>query len=106
VLSGRRYLCGERITEADWVFFATLVRFDAVYHGHSKCNLRRIVDYPNPWGYLKDLYQWPSIAGTLDLGHIKRYYYGSHEGIGLTGIVPKGPVLSFDESHEPEQLSG
>ena len=106
VLSKRRYLCGERITEADWAFFATLVRFDAVYYGHFKCNLRRILDYPNLWGYLKDLYQQPGVAETVDLGHIKRHYYGSHESINPTRIVPKGPLLNFDEPHERERLSG
>ena len=106
VLSKRRYLCGERITEADWAFFTTLVRFDAVYYGHFKCNLRRILDYPNLWGYLKDLYQQPGVAETVDLGHIKRHYYGSHESINPTRIVPKGPLLNFDEPHEREWLSG
>ena len=106
VLSKRRYLCGERITEADWAFFTTLVRFDAVYYGHFKCNLRRILDYPNLWGYLKDLYQQPGVAETVDLGHIKRHYYGSHESINPTRIVPKGPLLNFDEPHERERLSG
>lgn len=106
VLSKRRYLCGERITEADWAFFTTLVRFDAVYYGHFKCNLRRILDYPNLWGYLKDLYQQPGVAETVDLGHIKRHYYGSLESINPTRIVPKGPLLNFDEPHERERLSG
>ena len=106
VLSKLRYLCGERITEADWAFFATLMRFDAVYYGHFKCNLRRIVDYPNLWSYLKDLYQQPGVAETVDLGHIKRHYYGSHESINPTRIVPKGPLLNFDEPHERERLPG
>lgn len=106
VLSKRRYLCRERITEADWAFFTTLVRFDAVYYGHFKCNLRRILDYPNLWGYLKDLYQQPGVAETVDLGHIKRHYYSSHESINPTRIVPKGPLLNFDEPHERERLSG
>ncbi len=106
VLSKRRYLCGERITEADWAFFATLVRFDAVYYGHLKCNLRRILDYPNLWGYLNDLYQQPGVAETVDLGHIKRHYYGSHKSINPTRIVPKGPLLNFDEPHERERLFG
>ena len=89
VLSKRRYLCGERITEADWAFFTTLVRFDAVYYGHFMCNLRRILDYPTLWGYLIDLYQQPGVAETVDLGHIKRHYYGSHESINPTRIVRK-----------------
>jgi glutathionyl-hydroquinone reductase len=105
VLSKRRYLCGERITEADWAFFAILVCFDADYYGHFKCNLRRIF-YPNLWGYLKDLYQQPGVAETVDLGHIKRHYYGTHESINPTRIVPKGPLLNFDEPHERERLSG
>jgi glutathionyl-hydroquinone reductase len=82
------------------------VRFDAVYYGHFKCNLRRILDYPNLWGYLKDLYQQPGVAETVDLGHIKRHYYGTHESINPTRIVPKGPLLNFDEPHERERLSG
>ncbi len=106
VLSVRRYLCGDRITEADWAFFTTLVRFDPVYHGHFKCNLRRIVDYPNLWGYLKDLYQQPDVAETVNLDHIKRHYYVSHDSINPTGIVPKGPIVNLDESHGRERLSG
>lgn len=106
VLGERRYLCGERITEADWAFFATLVRFDPVYYGHFKCNLRRVVDYPNLWGYLKDFYQQPGVAETVDFGHIKRHYYRSHESINPTRIVPKGPILHLDEPHGRERLSG
>ena len=105
MLGRRRYLCGERITEADWSFFATLVRFDPVYYGHFKCNLRRIADYPNLWGYLKDLYGQPGVAETVDFDHIKRHYYRSHESINPTRIVPKGPILNFDEPHERERLS-
>jgi glutathionyl-hydroquinone reductase len=106
VLSARRYLCGERVTEADWAFFTTLVRFDAVYHGHFKCNVRRIVDYPNLWGYLRDLYQYPGVAGTVDIGHIKEHYYRSHEGINPTRIVPKGPAIDFTTPHGRERLAG
>jgi glutathionyl-hydroquinone reductase len=106
VLGERRYLCGDRITEADWAFFATLVRFDPVYYGHFKCNLRRIVDYPNLWGYLKELYQQPGVAETVDFGHIKRHYYGSHESINPTRIVPKGPILHLDEPHGRERMFG
>jgi len=106
ILASRRYLCGDRITEADWCLFPTLVRFDPVYHGHFKCNLRRIVDYPNLWGYLKDLYQQPGVAGTVNMDHIKKHYYGSHESINPTRIVPKGPVLDFTEPHGREILSG
>jgi putative glutathione S-transferase len=100
VLAGRRYLCGDRVTEADWCLFPTLVRFDSVYHGHFKCNLRRIVDYPNLWGYLRDLYQQPGVAETVNMDHIKKHYYRSHESINPTRIVPKGPILDFTWPHE------
>jgi putative glutathione S-transferase len=106
VLSSRRYLCGDRITEADWCLFPTLVRFDSVYHGHFKCNLRRIVDYPNLWGYLKELYQRPGVAETVNMDHIQKHYYGSHESINPTRIVPRGPILDFTAPHEREPLSG
>ena len=105
VLDTRRYLCGDRITEADWSFFATLVRFDPVYYGHFKCNLRRVVDYPNLWGYLKDLYGQPGVAETVDFGHIKRHYYRSHESINPTRIVSKGPILNLHEPHGRGRLS-
>lgn len=104
VLSTRRYLCGDRVTEADWCMFPTLVRFDAVYHGHFKCNLRRIVDYPNLWGYLRDLYQQPGVAETVNMEHIKKHYYRSHESINPTRIVPKGPVLDLTEPHGRDRL--
>ena len=100
VLGTRRYLCGDRVTEADWCMFPTLVRFDAVYHGHFKCNLRRIVDYPNLWGYLRDLYQYPGVAETVKMEHIKRHYYRSHGSVNPTRIVPKGPILDFTEPHD------
>ena len=106
VLSRRRYLCGDRITEADWCMFPTLVRFDSVYHGHFKCNLRRIVDYPNLWGYVRDLYQQPGVAETVNMDHIKRHYYRSHGNINPTLIVPKGPVLDFTEPHDRAGLYG
>ncbi|HEY0128440.1 MAG TPA: glutathione S-transferase family protein [Rubrobacteraceae bacterium] len=106
VLGVWRYLCGDRITEADWCFFPTLVRFDAVYHGHFKCNLRRIVDYPNLWGYLRDLYGQPGVAETVNMDHIKKHYYRSHESINPTRVVPKGPLLDFTEPHERARLSG
>ena len=105
VLGGQRYLCGDRITEADWCMFPTLVRFDAVYFGHFKCNLRRIVDYPNLWGYLKDLYQQPGVAETVKLGQIKEHYYTSHESVNPTGIVPLGPEIDFDEPHDRQRFS-
>jgi glutathionyl-hydroquinone reductase len=106
ILSSRRYLCGDRITEADWCLFPTLVRFDSVYHCHFKCNLRRIVDYPNLWGYLKDLYQRPGVAETVNMDHIQKHYYKSHESINPTRIVPKGPIVDFTAPHEREPLSG
>jgi putative glutathione S-transferase len=106
VLSERRYLCGSRITEADWCMFTTLVRFDPVYHYHFKCNLRRIVDYPNLWGYLRDLYQQPSVAETVNLDYTKRHYYTSHESINPTRIIPKGPILNLDEPHDREHRAG
>jgi len=99
-LGRTRYLVGDRITEADWRLFPTLVRFDAVYHGHFKCNLRRIEDYPNLSNYLRDLYQVPGVADTVDMDHIKRHYYASHRHINPTGIVPKGPVLDFSTPHD------
>ena len=99
-LDRSRYLVGERITEADWRLFTTLVRFDAVYYGHFKCNLRRIEDYPNLSGYLRDLYQVPGIAETVDIDHFKLHYYGSHRHINPTGIVPKGPALDFSRPHD------
>lgn len=105
VLGERRYLCGARITEADWCMFPTLVRFDSVYQGHFKCNLRRIVDYPNLWGYLKDLYQQPGVAETVNMDHIKKHYYRSHESINPTRIVPKGPIIDFTEPHGRERLT-
>lgn len=104
-LSRQRYLVGERITEADWRLFTTLVRFDAVYYGHFKCNLRRLVDYPALWAYTRELYQWPGIADTVDFGHIKGHYYRSHPTINPTRIVPLGPVIDFDEPHGREALA-
>jgi putative glutathione S-transferase len=98
-LSQSRFLVGDKPTEADWRLFTTLVRFDAVYHGHFKCNIRRLVDYPNLWGYTRDLYQWPGIARTVNLTHIKRHYYMSHRHINPTGIVPLGPEIDFGTPH-------
>jgi len=95
-LSQARYLVGEQPTEADWRLFTTLVRFDAVYHGHFKCNIRRLVDYPNLWAYTRELYQWPGIAATVNLSHIKRHYYMSHRQINPTGVVPLGPTIDFN----------
>ena len=94
-LTTRRYLFGQRIVEADWRLFCTLIRFDVVYHGHFKCNLRRIIDYPNLQGYLLDLYQHPGISETVSIDHIKRHYYMTHEEINPTRIVPLGPILNL-----------
>lgn len=99
-LQDKRYLTGDTITEADWRLFSTLMRFDAVYVGHFKCNIRRIVDYPNLWAYLRDLYQVPGIADTVNMDHIKTHYYGSHATINPTGIIPVGPALDFDLPHQ------
>ncbi len=104
VLAKQRFLCGDVITEADWCLFTTLVRFDAVYVGHFKCNLRRLVDYPHLWGYVKELYQLPGVANTCNFDHIKRHYYESHTMINPTGIVPKGPIIDFNETHDRDRL--
>lgn len=96
---------GNRLTEADWRLFPTLIRFDAVYHGHFKCNLRRIVDYPNLWPYLRDLYQHDDVAETVNFDHIKRHYYMTHEQINPTRIVPIGPLLDLRAPHGREKLS-
>lgn len=103
-LANQRYLVGSTITEADWRLFTTLIRFDAVYVGHFKCNLHRIVDYPNLWGYLRDLYQVPGIAETVNMTHIKQHYYTSHANINPTRIVPAGPVIDFNEPHDRARL--
>ncbi|HSI11706.1 MAG TPA: glutathione S-transferase family protein [Chthoniobacter sp.] len=105
-LATRRYLFGAQPVEADWRLFCTLVRFDAVYHGHFKCNLRRIVDYPHLDGYLRDLYQLPGVAATVNLDHIKRHYYYTHDDINPTRIVPLGPLLDFTKPHGREKLGG
>ena len=99
-LSKGRYLAGAALTESDWRLFTTLVRFDAVYYSHFKCNERRILDYPNLSNYLRDLYQVPGVKGTVDLDHIKRHYYWSHPQINPTRIVPLGPKLDFDAPHD------
>ncbi len=105
-LSRQRYLVGRQMTEADWRLFTTLVRFDAVYYSHFKCNLRRIVDYPNLWNYLRDLYQVPGVAETVSLDHIKRHYYGSHLNVNPTGIVPIGPLIDFTTLHDRARFGG
>jgi putative glutathione S-transferase len=106
LLGEKRYLAGEYLTEADIRLFTTMIRFDAVYHGHFKCNLRRIADYPNLSNWLREIYQWPGIAETVNFQHIKNHYYGSHKTINPTGIVPKGPAQDFTAPHDRERLSG
>ena len=103
-LAEQRYLLGDRITEADWRLFTTLVRFDAVYVGHFKCNIRRIVDYPNLWDYLRDLYQVSGIKDTVNMEHIKAHYYTSHATINPTGVIPAGPIIDFDKPHRRAHL--
>lgn len=104
-LSRERFLCGPEPTEADWRLFTTLVRFDAVYHGHFKCNRQRLEDYAQLSEYVRDLYQHPGIADTVDLEHIKQHYYRSHPGINPAGIVPRGPKLDFARPHRRLQRS-
>jgi glutathionyl-hydroquinone reductase len=99
-LSRSRFLSGDMLTEADIRLFTTLIRFDSVYHGHFKCNVRRIVDYRHLWAYTRDVFQIPGIAQTVDFGHIKRHYYMSHRRINPTGIVPVGPALDFEAPSE------
>ncbi len=99
-LSQQRYLIGDSISEADWRLFPTLIRFDSVYVGHFKCNKKRIFDYPNLWAYTRELYQYPGVAQTVNMDHIKFHYYGSHRMINPTGIVPKGPEIDFNQAHE------
>jgi len=104
LLGEKRYLTGDAITEADWRLFTTLVRFDPVYVGHFKCNLKRLVDYPNLWAYTRDLYQQPGVAETINMEHIKGHYYGSHKSINPSGVVPLGPELNFEEAHGRQQV--
>lgn len=99
-LAGQRYLLGDQLTEADWRLFTTLVRFDPVYVGHFKCNIRRLIDYPKLWGFVCDLYQVPGVAETVNLDHIKKHYYESHDTINPTGIVPVGPHIDYSASHD------
>ena len=103
-LATRRYLTGATITEADWRLWTTLVRFDPVYFGHFKCNVRRIVDYPNLWGYTCDLYQQPGIAETVDIPYIQAHYYGSHESINPHRILPVGPDIDYSVAHDRARL--
>ncbi|HEY9572195.1 MAG TPA: glutathione S-transferase family protein [Pusillimonas sp.] len=97
-LGHQRYLLGDQVTEADWRLFTTLIRFDAVYHGHFKCNLKRLADYENLWSYTRELYQWPGVAATINFDHIKQHYYRSHHTINPNGIVPAGPILDLDRA--------
>lgn len=99
-LSTRRYLMGDRITEADWRLWTTLIRFDSVYHLHFKCNLKMIKELPNLWGYTRELYQWPGVSETVNMDHIVRHYHYSHETINPHRIVPINPTLAFDEPHQ------
>jgi putative glutathione S-transferase len=102
-LSRQRYLAGDRITEADWRLFTTLVRFDAVYYVHFKCNLHHIADYPNLWNYTRELYQVPGVAATVNLAQIKRHYYASHQSINPRRIVARGPAIDFSAPHDRDR---
>lgn len=101
LLSHQRYLVGAL---ADWRLFTTLVRFDPVYVGHFKCNIRRLIDYPNLWAHTRELYQWPGVAQTLDFDHIRTHYHGSHETVNPYRIIPAGPLIDFNEPHGRERL--
>ena len=103
-LARQRYVAGNQITEADWRLFTTLVRFDPVYHTHFKCNLRRLVDYPNLWNYTRELYQVPGVAATVRLDHIKKHYWGSHRTINPSGLVPIGPAIDYAAPHDRTKL--
>lgn len=105
-LDSKRYLTGNRITEADWRLFTTLVRFDPVYVGHFKCNIKRIADYPNLSGYVRDLFQQPGVSDTVNMQHIKDHYYASHESVNPSRIVPKGPEIDFMAPHSRTKLNG
>ena len=104
-LSTQRYLTGAQITEADWRLFTTLVRFDPVYVGHFKCNMKRIVDFPNLWGFVRDLYSQPGVAETVHMDHIKAHYYVSHTSINPSQVVPKGPDIGFSVPHDRARFS-
>jgi putative glutathione S-transferase len=103
-LETQRFLCGAALTEADLRLFPTLVRFDSVYAGHFKCNLRRLVDYPNLWAYTRDIFQLPGIAETVDIQYNKQHYYGSHPTVNPTGVIPVGPILDFSAPHNRSRL--
>ena len=104
-LSKQRYLVGSQITEADWRLFVTLVRFDPVYHGHFKCNKRRLIEYPNLWNYMLELYQVPGVAETIDMQQVKYHYYASHGSVNPTGVVPKGPEVDYTAAHNRHALA-
>jgi putative glutathione S-transferase len=103
-LSQQRYVCGDQMTEADIALFVTLIRFDFVYVTHFKCNIKRLVDFPNLWGWLRDVYQSPGVAKTCDFNHIKKHYFGSHKEINPTGIIPVGPILDLWKSHDRDRF--
>ncbi len=104
ILQTKRYLVGATLTEADWRLFTTLIRFDAVYHGHFKCNRQRLEDFPNISNYVRELYQWPGVSQTVDFHHIKRHYYYSHDMINPTRVVPAGPNIDFNSPHNRARL--
>ncbi|HSH81745.1 MAG TPA: glutathione S-transferase C-terminal domain-containing protein, partial [Herpetosiphonaceae bacterium] len=104
-LSSQRFLFGDQITEADIRLFPTLVRFDAVYHGHFKCNLRRLVDYPSLWAYARDLYGHPGFGDTVNFDHIKRHYYMTHDQLNPTRVVPRGPIVDWTAPHARAALA-
>ncbi|MEM7425135.1 MAG: glutathione S-transferase family protein [Pseudomonadota bacterium] len=104
ILSEKRYLTGSQLTEADWRLWPTLLRFDPVYHGHFKCNIRCLREYPNLWGYTRELYQWPGIAETVHMAQTKEHYYASHLNVNPTGIVPSGPDLDLSAPHGRDRL--
>lgn len=106
ILNEKRYLTGSQLTEADWRLFTTLVRFDPVYVGHFKCNIRRLIDYPNISNYVRDLYQQPGIAETVNMEHIKNHYYGSHGTINPSGVVPFGPLVDYNIQHNRAEFNG
>ncbi|MBT8153362.1 glutathione S-transferase family protein [Epibacterium ulvae] len=105
LLSNHRYLMGNRITEADWRLFTTLVRFDPVYHLHFKCNKKRLIDYPNLWAYTRELFQWPGVAQTVNFDHIVRHYHYSHDTINPNRILPINPVLDWDLPHGRDEMA-
>jgi putative glutathione S-transferase len=105
ILGKQRYLCGSRMTEADICMFTTLIRFDLVYHGHFKCNIRRIIDYHNLWNYVKDIYQTPGVSDTCNFYHMKHHYYWSHTSLNPKRIVPLGPEINYNEPHDRSNFS-